>query len=208
MTATPSWRTPRASSPATSCPRRSSSSSASSARPRARPTTAGPPRRRWRRRGRRAATGDPVIVTTPRLVLRPFTDMDRAPFYELNTHPLVVESLGQSPTRAQSDQLVDVIHDEMESEDFGLWAVEVPGGPPSPGWSACTGFARTLPVAPAVEVGLAPPSGPLGPRATPPRRPWPRCATASTWSGWTRSSHSPRRATPLAGRHGPHRHAP
>jgi RimJ/RimL family protein N-acetyltransferase len=38
-----------------------------------------------------------VIVTTPRLVVRPFTDMDRALFHALNTHRAVVESLGQSP---------------------------------------------------------------------------------------------------------------
>jgi RimJ/RimL family protein N-acetyltransferase len=93
-----------------------------------------------------------VIVTTPRLVLRPFTHMDRAPFHELNTHPLVVESLGQSPTRAESDHLVDVITDEMESEDFGLWAVEVPGGPSFAGTVGLHRVPRTLPVAPAVEV--------------------------------------------------------
>jgi RimJ/RimL family protein N-acetyltransferase len=93
-----------------------------------------------------------VIVTTPRLVLRPFTDMDRAPFFELNTHPLVVESLGSSPTRAQSDQLVDVITEEMASEDFGLWAVEVPGGPAFAGMVGLHRVRPTLPMAPAVEV--------------------------------------------------------
>lgn len=43
----------------------------------------------------------------PRLVLRPFTDMDRAPFHALSTHRAVVESLGRSPTRVQSDHFVD-----------------------------------------------------------------------------------------------------
>jgi hypothetical protein len=37
-------------------------------------------------------------------MLRPFTEVDRAPFFALNTHPLVVEALGSSPTRAESDQ--------------------------------------------------------------------------------------------------------
>jgi hypothetical protein len=32
-----------------------------------------------------------VIVTMPRLVLRPFTDMDRAPLHALNTHRAVVD---------------------------------------------------------------------------------------------------------------------
>ena len=44
----PSWSTPRPTSPATSCPRKSCSWSGSSARPRARRTTAGRPRRRSR----------------------------------------------------------------------------------------------------------------------------------------------------------------
>ena len=59
-----------------------------------------------------------MIVATPRLVLRPFTDMDRAPFYALNTHLLVVESLGTSPTRAESDHLVDAITEELSAGDF------------------------------------------------------------------------------------------
>ncbi len=46
-------------------------------------------------------------VVTARLVLRPFTDVDRAPFAALNAHPLVVESLGSSPIRAESDAMVD-----------------------------------------------------------------------------------------------------
>jgi RimJ/RimL family protein N-acetyltransferase len=70
-----------------------------------------------------------VFVTTPRPVLRPFTDMDRAPFHALNTHPLVVESLGRSPTPAESDRLVDALGEESAFEDSGFWAVEVTGGP-------------------------------------------------------------------------------
>jgi RimJ/RimL family protein N-acetyltransferase len=93
-----------------------------------------------------------VIVTTPRLVLRPFTDMDRAPFHELNTHPLVVESLGQSPTREKSDLLVDAINEEMEAEDFGLWALEVVDGPRFAGMVGLHRVHPDLPVAPAVEV--------------------------------------------------------
>jgi RimJ/RimL family protein N-acetyltransferase len=94
-----------------------------------------------------------VIITTPRLVLRPFTDMDRAPFHALNTHPAVVESLGRSPTRVQSDHVVDVINEEIESEGFGLWALEVAGGPRFAGMVGLHRVRPELPVAPAVEVG-------------------------------------------------------
>ena len=94
-----------------------------------------------------------MIVTTPRLVLRPFTDMDRQPFHALNTHEAVVESLGQSPTRAQSDRFVDAVNQEIEAEGFGFWAVEVAGGPRFAGMVGLHRVRPELPMAPAVEVG-------------------------------------------------------
>jgi RimJ/RimL family protein N-acetyltransferase len=92
-------------------------------------------------------------VRTGRLVLRPFTDMDRAPFFALNTHPSVVESLGSSPTRAESDAAVDCFDDEMRREGWGLWAVEVVGGPAFVGMVGLHRVRADLPCAPAVEVG-------------------------------------------------------
>jgi hypothetical protein len=50
---------------------------------------------------------------TARLVLRPFTDMDREPFFELNTHPVVVQSLGSSPTRTESDAMISRYGEEL-----------------------------------------------------------------------------------------------
>ncbi len=93
------------------------------------------------------------MVTTERLVLRPFTEVDRAPFAELNAHPLVVESLGSSPTRAESDALVDRFREEMVREGWGLWAVEVAGGTPFVGMVGLHRVNAALPCAPAVEVG-------------------------------------------------------
>jgi RimJ/RimL family protein N-acetyltransferase len=93
------------------------------------------------------------VVRTGRLVLRPFTDMDRAPFFELNTHPSVVESLGSSPTRAESDAMVDRYDQELQREGWGLWAVEVVGGPAFVGMVGLHRVRAELPCAPAVEVG-------------------------------------------------------
>ena len=98
-----------------------------------------------------AASGP--TVATARLVLRPFTDVDRAPFFALNTHPLVVESLGESPSRAESDAAVDRFGEEMAREGWGLWAVEVPGGAPFVGMVGLHPVNPALPCAPAVEVG-------------------------------------------------------
>jgi RimJ/RimL family protein N-acetyltransferase len=87
--------------------------------------------------------------------LRPFTDVDRAPFFELNTHPLVVESLGESPTRAESDAMVDRYAEELAREGWGLWAVEVTAaqGGPFVGMVGLHRVNPALPCAPAVEVG-------------------------------------------------------
>ncbi len=100
-----------------------------------------------------ATAANGLRVVTARLVLRPFTDVDRAPFAELNAHPLVVESLGSSPTRAESDAFIDRVNQEMGREGWGLWAVEVVGGAPFAGMVGLRRVNPALPCAPAVEVG-------------------------------------------------------
>ncbi len=99
--------------------------------------------------------GPGPVVATARLVLRPFTDVDRGPFFELNTHPLVVESLGSSPSRAESDDMVDRYSAEMAREGWGLWAVGEAGsaGARFVGMVGLHRVRPELPCAPAVEVG-------------------------------------------------------
>jgi RimJ/RimL family protein N-acetyltransferase len=91
---------------------------------------------------------------TARLVLRPFTEVDQAPFYALNTHPLVVESLGSSPTRAESDAMVARYGEELRREGWGFWAVEArTRGAAFVGMVGLHRVNAALPCAPAVEVG-------------------------------------------------------
>jgi RimJ/RimL family protein N-acetyltransferase len=92
---------------------------------------------------------------TARLVLRPFTEVDRAPFYALNTHRLVVESVGSSPARAESDAAM-----ARYSEDSGGGTGEGVLGGRGPGrWRSLRRHGRpapcrpALPCAHAVEVG-------------------------------------------------------
>lgn len=96
--------------------------------------------------------GSGPVVATARLVLRPFEDGDQAPFFALNTHPLVAESLGSSPTRAESDETLDFIIEEMRSEGWGIWAVEIAGGARFAGAVGLHRVTAPLPFVPAVEV--------------------------------------------------------
>jgi RimJ/RimL family protein N-acetyltransferase len=99
-----------------------------------------------------AGPGPGPVVRTARLVLRPFDDVDREPFFALNSHPLVVESLGSSPTRAENDANVDFINEEMDREGWGVWAIEVVGGTTFAGAAGLHRVTAPLPFVPAVEV--------------------------------------------------------
>jgi RimJ/RimL family protein N-acetyltransferase len=78
--------------------------------------------------------------------------VDREPFHALNTHPLVVESLGSALSRAESDDLVDRLGAELAREGWAPWAVEVAGGQPFVGMVGLHRVNPALPCAPAVEV--------------------------------------------------------
>jgi RimJ/RimL family protein N-acetyltransferase len=91
-------------------------------------------------------------ISTARLLLRPFTPEDLAPFAALNAHPLVVEWLGER-TRAESDALAGRINDEIDREGWGFWAVEVVEGAPFIGMVGLHRVNPSYPFAPAVEIG-------------------------------------------------------
>jgi RimJ/RimL family protein N-acetyltransferase len=94
-----------------------------------------------------------TVLTTARLVLRPFEDADRQPFFELNSHPLVVESLGSTATRAESDAMIDRYSDELAREGWSFWALSRTGDPTLVGMVGLHRVSPRLPCAPAVEVG-------------------------------------------------------
>ena len=93
------------------------------------------------------------VVRTARLVLRPFTDIDRSRFAALNRHPLVAESLGRLATRAESDAMIDHCLAEMTREGWGYWAVSLAGQDQFVGMVGLHRVNTVLPCAPAVEVG-------------------------------------------------------
>ena len=94
-----------------------------------------------------------MVLTTARLVLRPFEDADRQPLAELNAHPLVVASLGVGATRAESDAMIDRYTAELSRERWGFRAVSVRNDPALIGVVGLHRVPPSLPCAPAVEVG-------------------------------------------------------
>jgi RimJ/RimL family protein N-acetyltransferase len=92
-------------------------------------------------------------LRTPRLVLRRWRDADRAPFAELNTDAEVMEFIGAPLTREQSDQWIDRIEESFASRRFGLWALEVHGGPPFVGFVGLSVPSFEAAFTPCVEVG-------------------------------------------------------
>ena len=67
------------------------------------------------------------MIRTERLLLRRWTDADRAPFAAMNADPAVVEHLQGPLSRERSDDFVDRIEVHWDEHGWGLWAVEVPG---------------------------------------------------------------------------------
>ena len=74
------------------------------------------------------------MLRTERLVLRRWKDSDREPFAALNADPRVMEFFPSTLTREECDAMIDRIERHFEERGFGLWAVEVQGGP------SCIGF--------------------------------------------------------------------
>ena len=65
------------------------------------------------------------MIETPRLVLRPWRDTDRAPFHELNSDPRVMEFFPSIPMREQSDALIDRCQEHFERHGFTFFAAEL-----------------------------------------------------------------------------------
>jgi RimJ/RimL family protein N-acetyltransferase len=74
------------------------------------------------------------VIRTERLILRRWTDADRAPFAALNADPVVMEHFPGTMSREASDAFVDRIQRHWEEHDWGLWAVEVPALAPFVGY--------------------------------------------------------------------------
>jgi ribosomal-protein-alanine N-acetyltransferase len=85
--------------------------------------------------------------------LRRWRDSDREPFASLNADPAVMEHFPALLSREESDDMVDRIEAGFAADGFGLWAVEVAGGPPFIGFVGLAVPRFEAHFTPAVEVG-------------------------------------------------------
>ena len=92
-------------------------------------------------------------LSTQRLELRRWRASDLAPFAELNADLEVMRHIREPMTRTESDAFAARIVEHLETDEFGLWAVEVRDTRSFVGF---TGLARQTfeaPFNPSVEVG-------------------------------------------------------
>ncbi|ELN4659197.1 GNAT family N-acetyltransferase, partial [Escherichia coli] len=65
------------------------------------------------------------FLESARLILRPWQEADRLPFYQLNADPAVMRYFPKCLTRTESDLLIDKCQALIEQQGWGFWAVEL-----------------------------------------------------------------------------------
>ena len=102
---------------------------------------------------RHAAAPAMTELRTPRLLLRPWRNVDLAPFAALNADPEVRRWFEGTLTREESDAQAARHQEHIATHGFGFWAVEVPGTAPFIGSVGLRHVSFAAPFVPAVEIG-------------------------------------------------------
>ena len=92
-------------------------------------------------------------LTTERLLLRRWKDSDLAPFAELNADPEVMRHIRDPMSREESDAFAARIEEHLETDGYGLWAVEVRETGAFVGFTGLAQQTFEAPFNPSVEVG-------------------------------------------------------
>jgi ribosomal-protein-alanine N-acetyltransferase len=94
-----------------------------------------------------------MLLTTPRLRLRPWRESDLAPFAAMNADPLVMEHFPAVQAREESDAFARRAMALIERQGWGHWALEVAGGEPFIGFAGLSVKTFEAPFTPCTEVG-------------------------------------------------------
>lgn len=93
------------------------------------------------------------MLTTPRLLLRPWQPSDLLPFAQLNVDPEVRRYFPSTLTRQESDQSVARYSAHIDRHGFGFWAAERRDNGAFIGFVGLDTIDFEVPFAPAVEIG-------------------------------------------------------
>jgi RimJ/RimL family protein N-acetyltransferase len=96
---------------------------------------------------------DALTLTTARLLLRPWTDADRAPFAALNADPRVMRFFPALQDRAASDAAIDGWQQQLRERGWSNWAVQRIDNGSFIGFVGLSVPRRALPFSPCVEIG-------------------------------------------------------
>lgn len=96
---------------------------------------------------------DVPVLETPRLILRPWHAEDLAPFARMSADPRVMEFFPRRLTADEASVVVERIRANFARDGFGLWALEVKGGPAFVGFTGLNVPAFTAHFTPCVEIG-------------------------------------------------------
>lgn len=91
-------------------------------------------------------------LRTPRLILRPWRDADRAPLAALTGDPATMHSFRVTRSPAQSDAWLARTIAHFARHGYGLWAVEAPGIADLIGFVGLNTIADDIPVHAPVEL--------------------------------------------------------
>lgn len=92
-------------------------------------------------------------LSTQRLLLRPWRAEDAAPFAALNADLEVMRHFPARLSRLESDALIERIVYHMETNGWGLWAIEAPNVAPFIGFCGLWTVSFEAPFTPAIEIG-------------------------------------------------------
>lgn len=93
-----------------------------------------------------------ISLRTPRLLLREWRASDLEPFTAISADPEVMAMLPPLPNRASCEAWIERMRAHGDEHGFSYWAVDLPGQTDLIGAIGLS-CVRTLPFAPAVEIG-------------------------------------------------------
>jgi RimJ/RimL family protein N-acetyltransferase/8-oxo-dGTP pyrophosphatase MutT (NUDIX family) len=96
---------------------------------------------------------DPSMITTQRLILRPWKEADFDSFAQLNADPSVMEYFPGLLSRKESDRLAERICLNIKEQGWGFWAVSIPDVADFIGFIGLAPVKFVTDFTPAIEVG-------------------------------------------------------